>query len=137
MAWPCWIATTLRVEKLPAVADAVDLIDDRNGRIASAQKIGMQRMRRPVFHGAAGGDQGLADHLAAEDALPADLWAQAAKEISLQRFEIEDGEQFVESAAHGDPVARLRLPPFTSFKLMTERGKRRRPMASPDPRRLL
>ena len=40
-----------------------------------------------------GGDQRLADHLAAEDALPADLRAAAAEEIVLERLEIEDGEK--------------------------------------------
>ena len=73
-----------------AVADAVDLVDDRNLRIAAEQEIGVQRMRQRVLDGAGGGDQRLADHLAAEHALPADLRARAAEQIDLELFEIED-----------------------------------------------
>ena len=50
---------------------------------------------------AVGRDQRLADHLPAEHALPADLRAHAAKQIHLERFDVEDGEKLVESAAHG------------------------------------
>ena len=41
-------------------------------------------------------DQRLADHLAAEDALPADLRAHAAEEIVFQRLEIEYREEVVD-----------------------------------------
>ena len=47
-----------------------------------------------------GRDQRLADHLAAEHALPADLRAQAAKQILLELFEIEDGEQLFDLGAY-------------------------------------
>ena len=48
-------------------------------------------MRRPAgLDRAAGGDQRLADHLAAEHALPADLRRAAAEQIHLERFEVED-----------------------------------------------
>jgi hypothetical protein len=50
----------------------------------------MQGMREPSLDGALCRDQGLPDHLPAEHALPADLRAQAAKEVHLERFEIED-----------------------------------------------
>ena len=56
----------------------------------------MQRMRRPfgkVVDRAAGGDQRLADHLAAEHPLPALLRRAAAKQIHLDRLEIEDGDE--------------------------------------------
>ena len=56
-----------------AVADAVDLVDDRHFRIAADQEIAMQRMRRPyrhVFDGAACRDQRLTDHLSAKYPLP-------------------------------------------------------------------
>ena len=76
-----------------AVADAVDVVDDRHLRIAGQQEIGVQRMRRPALDGAGGGDQRLADHLAAEHALPADLRAAAAEQVHLELFEIEDGQQ--------------------------------------------
>ena len=83
-----------------AVADAVDVVDDRHFRIAAQQEIGVQRMGRPVIDGAAGRDQRLTDHLAAEDALPADLRAAAAKEILLQRFEVEDVEEILDGGGH-------------------------------------
>ena len=82
-----------------AVADAVDLVDDRDLGIAAEQEIGMQRMRRPigdVVDGAAGGDQRLADHLAAEHPLPALLRRAAAKQVHLDRLEIEDGEEILD-----------------------------------------
>jgi hypothetical protein len=43
----------------------------------------------------------LPDHLPAEHPLPADLRAQPAEQILLQRFDVEDGEKLIESAAHG------------------------------------
>ncbi|MCY1303119.1 hypothetical protein D9M70_528130 [compost metagenome] len=43
--------------------------------------------------GALGRHQCLADDLAAEDPLPADLRAQAAEQVFLQLLEIENGEQ--------------------------------------------
>ena len=50
----------------------------------------MQRVGDTAVDGAIGGDQGLADHLTAEHALPADLRAHAAKQIHLERFDVED-----------------------------------------------
>ena len=58
-------------------------------------------MRRPAVDRAGGGDQRLADHLAAEHALPADLRAAAAEQIDLERFEIEDGQQVLDGGRHG------------------------------------
>jgi hypothetical protein len=43
----------------------------------------------PPVDGAAGRDQRLADHLAAEHALPARLRAAPAKQVYLERLEIE------------------------------------------------
>src|SRR6516164_4432102 len=64
-----------------AVADAVDLVDDRHLGVAGEQEIGVQRVRRPARHvdGAAGGNKRLPDHLPAEHALPADLRRAAAE----------------------------------------------------------
>ncbi len=86
-----------------AVADAVDLVDDRHLGIAAEHEIGVQRMRRPRRHvvdGAAGGDQGLADHLAAIDALPARLRRAATEQVFLERFEVEDVEDFLNGGGH-------------------------------------
>jgi hypothetical protein len=67
-----------------AVADAVHLVDDRHLRIAADQEIRVHRMRRTAFHGAAGRDQRLPDHLAAEHALPAVLAASGRERDSLR-----------------------------------------------------
>jgi len=82
-----------------AVADAVNFVDDGDLGVARQQEIGMERMRRPtgdVLHGAAGGDQGLPDHLAAEHPLPSLLRRAAAKQVHLDRLEIENGEEILD-----------------------------------------
>jgi hypothetical protein len=58
-------------------------------------------MREPSFDGALCRDQGLPDHLPAEHALPADLRAQATKQVDLERFEIENRKELFQRAAHG------------------------------------
>ena len=86
-----------------AVTDAVDLVDDRHFGVAGEQEIRVQRMRRPAGHvvdGAAGRDQRLANHLAAEHPLPADLGRAAAKQVHLERLEIEDGEKVLNGGRH-------------------------------------
>ena len=86
-----------------AVANAVDVVDDRHFGIAAEQKISVQRMRRPgrhVIDGAAGRDQRLADDLAAEHPLPARLRRTAAKQIHFERFEIENINQFLDGGGH-------------------------------------
>ncbi len=92
-------------DKALAVADAVDLVDDRHAGVAGPQEIGVQRMRLAVgLHGAGGGDERLADHLAAEDALPADLRAATAEEVVLQRLQVEDAEEVLDGVRHEDPL---------------------------------
>ena len=61
-------------------------------------------MRQRALDGAGGGDQRLADHLAAEHALQADLRAAAAEQIHLELFEIEDGEQVCDGGGHGSTL---------------------------------
>ena len=101
--------------KAAAIADAIDIVDDRHCRIAWAEEIGVERMSVTVLDGAIGGDQRLADHLATEDTLPADLRAHAAKQVLLERLDVEDGKKLVESAPHEAP--------FTSFAHEAERGR--------------
>ena len=83
-----------------AVADAVDLIDDRHLGIAAEQEIGVQRMRRPCATSST-------VRQAATSAWPI-TWPPntrcqptcglaAAKQIHLERFEVEDREQVFES----------------------------------------
>ena len=76
-----------------AVADAVDLVDDRHRRVARPHEVAVQRMRRAAVDGPGRGDQRLPDHLAAEHALPAGLRRLAAKQVHLERLEVEDAEQ--------------------------------------------
>src|SRR2546430_4648377 len=85
-----------------AVADAVDLVDDRHLGVAGEQEIGVQRVRRPPgdVHRAAGGDQRLPDHLSAEHALPTDLWRTPTEQVYLELLEIEDGEEIVNGRRH-------------------------------------
>src|SRR5579862_2909934 len=95
-----------------AVADAVDLVDDRHFGIAAEQEIGVQRMRRPrgdVLDGAAGGHQRLADYLAAEHPLPARLRRAAAEQVHLQRLEIENVEDFLNGGGHDFSVTVSRM----------------------------
>ena len=80
---PCWIATTRREVKLAAVAGAVHFVEDRNLGIAGAQEIGVEGMADAPLDRAAGGDQRLAQHLPAEDALHAVFRALAAENIFL------------------------------------------------------
>ena len=84
-----------------AVAHAVDVVDDRHLGIAGQQEIGVHRMRRRGrLDRAHRRDQRLADHLAAEHALPADLRRAAAEQVDLELLEIEDGEQVVDGGGH-------------------------------------
>src|SRR5207247_2653935 len=80
--------------------DALDLVDDRDRRIARPHEISMQRMRVTALDRARRSDQRLADHLAAEDPLPARLRAAPAEEIVLERLEIEDGQELSDRARH-------------------------------------
>jgi hypothetical protein len=61
------------------------------------QRVGVERLH---VHGPAGCDERLADHLAAEHALPANLRTAAAKQVVLKLFEIEDGKQIVNGVGH-------------------------------------
>ena len=48
MAWPCWMATTRRVVKLPTVADAVDLVHDRDLGVAELEEVRVHRVHPPL-----------------------------------------------------------------------------------------
>ena len=58
-------------------------------------------MRRPAIDRAGGGDQRLPDHLPAEHALPAHLRTAAPKQVDLERFEVEHGQQVLDGRRHG------------------------------------
>ncbi|MGY4366733.1 hypothetical protein ACVW1A_002798 [Bradyrhizobium sp. LB1.3] len=84
-----------------AVAQALDLVDDRDLRIARQDEIAVQRMRQPALHGAAGRNHRLSDHLAAEHPLPAGLGAVAAEQVHLELFEVEDRNEVDQAFGHG------------------------------------
>jgi hypothetical protein len=84
-----------------AIADALDIIDDRDFRIAGEQKIAMERMGRPTLDGAACSDKRLPDDLPAEDTLPADLRTAATEEVLFEDFEIENSEKVLDGGGHG------------------------------------
>ena len=109
-----------------AVARAVDLIEDGGLRIARAQEVGVEGVRRVALDRASGGGQRLAEHLPAEDALRAFLRAAAAEQVHLQLFEIEDPEQRVERLGHA------RLSQRNSQSVARRRTRRRR---GPNPER--
>ena len=79
-----------------AVADAVYLIEDRDGGVTRPQEVGVQRVDPPLLHRAARGDQGLARHLPAEDALAILLGADAAEDVDLDRLEVEELAELVD-----------------------------------------
>src|SRR3954451_22688043 len=60
----------------------------------------MHRMHGAAFDGAAGRDQALAEHLAAEDALSAEVGGLAAEEVHFELFEIELRDQGLERRIH-------------------------------------
>src|SRR6266403_1963325 len=61
----------------------------------------MQRMRQAAFDGAAGRHHGLSDHLPAEHPLPARLRTVTAKQVHLERLEIENRNQVNQAFGHG------------------------------------
>ena len=84
-----------------AVTDAVDLVDDRDRRIAGPQEVGVQRVHRPVgLDRAARGHERLARDLPTEHPLAILLGRDAAKEVHFQGFEIEQRDQVVERSSH-------------------------------------
>src|SRR5262249_26434051 len=83
-----------------AVAQALNLVDDRNLWIARQDEIAMDGMWQPSLHGAAGRDHRLSDHLTAEYPLPARLRAVAAEQIHLERLPVGDGDQVDQAFGH-------------------------------------
>ena len=93
-----------------AVAGAVHVVDDRRLDVARAQEVGVDRVHVALAVGVQAGAerllrgrQGLAQHLAAEDVLGADVAALAAEEVVLEALEAEQVDQFGDDGnAHGD-----------------------------------
>ena len=84
-----------------AVAQPLDLVDDRNLRIAGKDEIAMQRVRQAAFDSAACRHHRLSDHLPAKHPLPARLRAVAAKQVHLNGLKIENRNQVNQAFGHG------------------------------------
>ena len=87
-----------------AVADAVHLVEDRHGGVAWPQEVGVEGVDQPAgLHRAGGRHQRLAGHLPAEDPLAVLVGRDAAEDVDLDRFEVEQGDEVVEGA-HGPVI---------------------------------
>ena len=86
-----------------AVTDAVDLVQDRHGRIARAQEVRMQRVHEPaaLVDRARGGDERLSGDLATEHALTVLVGRRAAEDVHFDRFEVEQSHEVVERLLAG------------------------------------
>jgi hypothetical protein len=95
-----------------AVAAAVHLEDDRHAEVAAAQEVGVQRVHAAPVHGPGRGDQGLPQHLPAEDLRRADVAALAAEQVVLEGLEVAEFQQVGEPGVHDgrrlSPAARRR-----------------------------
>ena len=101
-----------RDERL-AVADAVHGEDDRDGRIAGAQEVAVQRVRGQRADGAARRHQRLRRHLPAEDAPRPPLLVPAAKDVAVDLLDacrdgtvddVEGGDAEQQPGNHVDRV---------------------------------
>src|SRR5690606_5374568 len=80
-----------------AVADAVDLVEHRALGVAGPEEVGVQRVDVALGVDRAGrGDERLAGHLAAEDALAVLVRRDAAEDVDLDRLEVEQLHQIVD-----------------------------------------
>ena len=82
------------------VADAVDLVEDRDGGIAGPQEVGVQRVHALVVVDCATcGHQGLTRDLAAEDPLALLVGTEASEDVDLDDLEVEQLDQRVQGLA--------------------------------------
>jgi hypothetical protein len=86
----------------PAVADAVDVVQDRDRRVAGTQEVGVERVDPALrVDGAGGGHEGLARDLAAEDPLAILVGLPAPEDVLLDLLEVEQLQKLVECRSHG------------------------------------
>ncbi|OIQ64024.1 hypothetical protein GALL_544300 [mine drainage metagenome] len=78
-----------------AIADPLDLQQDRNLRIAGADEIGMQRVAVAALDRAIGRRQGLGHHLAAIDPATVGIGGVAPVHVELELLEVQNGQEFV------------------------------------------
>ena len=79
-----------------AVADAVDVVDDRHPRVAGPQEVGVQRVHVAVFHGAARRDRAPAPRPAPEHALPVLVGAEPAEQVHFELLQLQQLDQLVQ-----------------------------------------
>ncbi|MCY1559041.1 hypothetical protein D9M68_960340 [compost metagenome] len=83
------------------IAHTVDLVDHRQRGIARAQEIAMQRMHMAIrLDCLAGRRHTLAEHLAAEQLAETQVLTDATKEVLLDGFQAQQGDQFVQYLTH-------------------------------------
>ncbi len=83
-----------------AVADAVDVVDDRHLGVAELEEVGVHRMHPAVgVDGASCGHQRLGEHLAAVDPVTVAVEALTPEQVDLERLEVEKGDQIVERSS--------------------------------------
>jgi len=96
-------------EGLP-VADPVDLVEDRDGRVAGAQEVAVQRVDPAFVDRAPGRHERLRGDLAPEDALALLVGLDPAEDVDLDGLEVQEVHQEVQGLAHGAMLAVLRVP---------------------------
>jgi hypothetical protein len=85
----------------PAVADAIDVEDDRDIRVAGTQKVRMQGVDESIgLDSAPRSRQCLRRDLTAEHALTVLVGAEPAKQVDLEHLQLEELEQRVECGSH-------------------------------------
>src|SRR5262249_7926125 len=77
-----------------SVSTSVDLVENRNFGIATAQEISVERVALPSLDRPAGSNKCLTQNLASEHALHPVCRALAAEDIDLYLLEIEEIENF-------------------------------------------
>ena len=82
----------------PTVADVLDVVDDRDARIAAQDEVHVHRVDVPVVgDGVLRGHQGLRGHLTTEDPDQlAALGLRAAEQTLLELLQIEQADDFIE-----------------------------------------
>src|ERR1700746_2960832 len=88
-------------------------------------------MRQPAVDGAARGHHGLSDHLPAEYPLPARLRAVAAKQVHLERFEVENGNEVDQSLGHRNTFSFLVMRGFGKASKFHPSGCENRSISGP------
>ena len=83
-----------------AVAKAIHLVDDRDLHIAGSQEVGVEGVHRSL-HGLPRRDEGLAGDLAAEDALPVLVRADAPEQVDFELLQIEERDEAIQRFGHG------------------------------------